>query len=210
MPTRGRPEMARQAIECFKSQTYPNRELIILDDIDDQSFPEWNNTESIRRDIASERYGIAKKRNLLNTVAQGFYICHFDSDDWSAPERIADQVERLEQTRHSVTGYNTMLFHGELDCERYMQYVGPGSYAIGTSLCYTKDWWINHPFPESKVIGEDNAMVATAHELRQLVTTDAGKLMVARIHSGNTANKYCHGTRWKKVTREDFPEAFFN
>src|SRR5688572_15862161 len=43
MPTRGRVAFAKHALESFHSQTYPNKQLIILDDADDRSFPEGVN-----------------------------------------------------------------------------------------------------------------------------------------------------------------------
>ena len=38
MPTRGRQAYAIDAVSCFRCQTYPDKELIILDDADNPSF----------------------------------------------------------------------------------------------------------------------------------------------------------------------------
>ena len=40
MPARGRPAMAAAAVECWRRQTWPNTELLILDDADCPAFPE--------------------------------------------------------------------------------------------------------------------------------------------------------------------------
>lgn len=203
--------MAAQAVQCFRLQTYPDRELIILDDEAEPSF----DVDAFRADlniryVLSKSRSIPEKRNAACHFAADLII-HWDSDDWSEPTRIKDQVNRIEESGLSVTGYNTMLFYGEhLDeSEKYWKYHGKPNYALGTSLCYTKAFWRQHPFPESKNIGEDNAMVEAAKDRRQILTVDAGQLMVARIHEGNTAKKYMHGTQYRKVTRDDFPEGFF-
>src|SRR5262245_29017995 len=98
MPTRGRREFASQALACFLAQTYPAKELVILDDADDPSFP---NKEGLPRDDASIRYLVGArrtipiKRNLIAEAAAGELICHFDSDDWQHPERLSTQVKFL-------------------------------------------------------------------------------------------------------------------
>ena len=38
MPTRGRPAFAQRAIDCFLRQTWEEKELIVVDDLDNRSF----------------------------------------------------------------------------------------------------------------------------------------------------------------------------
>src|SRR5438128_1089434 len=108
MPTRGRREWAAQAVQCFLSQTWPDKELLILDDTDDASFPHaagipfpfFSNHAGppIMYFRRSERWSIGRKRNELARIASGEAICHFDDDDWAAPDRIATQVRLLEES----------------------------------------------------------------------------------------------------------------
>lgn len=126
---------------------------------------------------------IGDKRNFGCDRAGGEIICHFDDDDHSEPGRLDDQIQRLLVSGKSVTGYHSMRF---TDGARWWQYEGTRNYALGTSLCYRADYWRNNRFPSLQV-GEDNAMVATAWAQGQLSTADAGELMYATIHSGNTS-----------------------
>jgi hypothetical protein len=71
-------------------------------------------------------------------------------------------------------------------------------YALGTSLCYRRDWWERNRFPSLQV-GEDNHFVAAARDAGQLVAADAGELMYARIHPGNTSPKSATGDQWKRL-----------
>lgn len=183
--------MARQAVECFLAQSYANKELIILDDLEDRSFVAGSScfeftAVPILYYLSATR-SIPEKRNAANALAFGDVILTVDSDDWSDPARMADQVRLLEQSGKSCVGYHSMLF-AHSDGKVY-KYIGAPDYAIGTSLTYTKQWWLDHPFPTEKNIGEDNAMVRSAQLAHQIVSVDAGALMVARIHPDCTSQK---------------------
>lgn len=213
MPTRGRTEWARQAVACFQAQTYPNKELIVLDDIEEPSFGQGiivPNTLQFSYLKSSSR-SIPIKRNQCCRAASGEIILHWDSDDWYAPERMADQVQRLEESGKQVTGYHSVLFYGESmkEDERLWKYYGSDRYAVGVSLAYTKAFWTRNQFPESIAVGEDNTFGRAALHAQQLISVDGGKMIVARIHDGNTAPKHAQGRQFRKVNRDDYPEAFF-
>ncbi len=218
MPTRGRSKWALQAIQCFFSQTYPKKELIILDDTEDPSLPDCASIGYTSLVCASGRMTIATKRNKLAGMARGEIIWTLDDDDWSAPERMADQVQRLQESDKAITGYNSILFH---DGERGYRYKGPPTYALGTSLCYRRDWALANPFQDSpkrvdavsgQFIASDNGVVAEANAQRQLVTVDGGSMIVARMHPGNTSSsKWVHRNQspnYRPVALDQIPEGF--
>lgn len=136
---------------------------------------------------------IGTMRNIGCANARGDVIAHFDDDDYSAPERLADQIARLRSTGCAVTGYHTMRF---TDGNHWWRYRGFPAYALGTSLCYRRDWWARHHFPALQV-GEDNGFVEAAVAARQLVTADAGDLMWATIHPTNTSPRNLRGANWQ-------------
>ncbi len=205
LPTRGRREFARQALESFLDQTYPEKELLILDDIDDPSFPDGvPHGHRILRWLSNSRL-IAKKRNDLCGYAAGPIIMHFDSDDWSAPDRMADQVERLEMSGAAVTGYHSILFFDG----RVFKYIGSPNYAVGTSLAFTKEWWAKFPFPENVQdgIGEDNEFVCNAYNRGRLCSVDGGSMIVARVHVDNTSKKDVDGFKFVGAA-DSLPKGF--
>jgi hypothetical protein len=110
-------------------------------------------------------------------------IAHWDDDDWSAPGRLADQLERLRGTGKAVTGYSVIKF---TDGQRWWLYPGLPEYAVGTSLCYRRDWWLGHRFPCLQV-GEDNQFVFEARTARQIAVVDGTDMMYATVHAGNTS-----------------------
>jgi len=195
MPTRGRRVWANQALKCFLAQTYEHKDLIILDDEDNPSFPIPPKYPNVAHILLKERMSIAAKRNMAVRLATGEIICHVDSDDYSAPNRFQDQVALLEEHHKSVTGYHSMIFH---DAERGLWYFkGLQGFPMGTSLMYRKLFWSGCQFVPDPIhvalgelnVGEDNMFARAARNANEVITTDAGFTMVARSHSDNVSKR---------------------
>lgn len=216
MPTRARPELVVRALDCFFAQTYPHRELIILDDSDAPSFPaSVARLDGISYLRIDERLTIAEKRNRCCQMASGDVIMHWDDDDWSSPQRMMAQIALLNHFGKSVTAFHSMLFYDDLRA-RAVKYVGDRSYAIGTSLTYTHDWWERHPFrngPNNPNVGEDGLFHKEALNLGELYSVDAEALMVATVHAGNTSVRDIDKpgqTSYRPVSLNAIPAEFFS
>lgn len=222
----GRPELVQRAIRCFRAQTYENKRLLIYDSGDVQAvYPEyWPIVDYVR---ASCRNGqtIGELRNAANRIAEkdgAEIIIHWDSDDWSAPTRIQEQVTVLRIQEQIVglpgmlpipcIGMNRMRFWREQEREAWF-YSNPNpNYALGTSLCYWTRFWAENLFTANH--GEESEF---SHWLRlNVVNGNAGaldNLMVASIHSGNQhRNPYrrelmvaseMQGGEWKRALHLD-------
>ena len=188
--TRNRRQWLPQAIRCYQAQTYPNRELLIIADGEPvhDLIPD---DPSIRYVHIAGHSQIGAKRNLGCERARGEVIAHWDDDDYSAPGRLRDQVERLEG--FGVTGYRTLRF---TDGTRWWLYSGASNYAPGSTLCYRKSFWESNKFPDIQ-IGEDQSFVTKARNT--LVLSDAGDLMHATIHPGNTSPRQLDTKQWKEL-----------
>ncbi len=194
IPTKGRPQFVQRAIDCFLSQDWPDKELLILDDLAQRSCPTPPSIPGVTYwQVMGQTIGA--KRNLLCSRARGHIIAHLDDDDWSAPGRLTDQVTRLVETGASVTGYNVVEFRRTDGLRWIFDASKRPHYAVGTSLVYLRSWWAAHPFPDVNK-GEDNAFVFGA---RDLVAADARGLMWASIHSGNTCARALSGSQWRKI-----------
>lgn len=139
---------------------------------------------------------IGEKRNAGCDVARGEIVAHFDDDDFSAPGRLADQLQRLRESGKAVAGYHSMRF---TDGAAWWKYCGASCYALGTSLCYRRDWWERNRF-EPVHVGEDNGFVMRANREQQLVSADAGELMWATIHAGNTSPRKTNTDSWRLLS----------
>ena len=175
--TADRPEMARRAAESFRSQTYPAKRLLVYDtgaedvemdwlgDEDDSRHLEIEVLEAAGIDHHGTRKTIGYLRNRANAAAaerDADILIHFDDDDWSHPNRIADQVALLQSSGADCVGFREMLFWREdssAECicpdepcphntpgEAWL-YTNPDPrYALGTSLCYWRKTWERKPF----------------------------------------------------------------
>lgn len=94
-------EFLRASIASILSQTYPNFELILVDDASDET------TAAILRDYATrprvkllvneKNLRLAGSLNRAIRVAKGKYIARMDSDDVAMPDRFEKQVAFLEK-----------------------------------------------------------------------------------------------------------------
>ncbi len=136
-------------------------------------------------DVLGPNWKIPRKRNELAGMARGEFIAHFDSDDFSHPDRLAVQMKLLEETGKQATGFYDLLFAHE-DGQRAWRFVGPRNEACGSSYVYAKAFWEGHRFEEMKsaasprIAGSDYVFIRMAHQDRQLVTHEVGDLLVMR------------------------------
>ena len=210
IPTGDRRTLLPLALASYLSQDWPEKELVI---IDDGALPVSDLIEDIPACVYThipEKLTIGAKRNLACSMARGDIIVHFDDDDWSAPHRITDQVERMLTAGKQVSGYYSIGFWDPELGKAYQYRESPPPYSCGTALCYTRAFWQDHPFP-NKSSGEDNAMVDAAKARGQIISADGTAMLVARVHRDNvtkTAKRVGRG-EWPEISPEKLPPAFF-
>lgn len=229
MLTANRPEMAKRAVECFRAQTYVNKRMVILDARDNDSHPAdgWGTSDDGREItlFSAPRLGLRKEltigqlRQVVNLGAQRIdakIIIHWDDDDYSHPNRIAEQVAFLQQTGADAVGYSQMLFWRENTAPHHLAeepdtWTGdqawlytqnrPG-YCLGTSFCYWREAWERRPFEHTSQ-GEDIAWLNGVKSMSQSSVSfyKLDPLMVARIHAGNTSTAYREMNRveWERA-----------
>ena len=117
----------KNALESLAKQTYPNMEIVL---VDDNGNDEWNSKVSEIVEAFRIRYpkimleyivnnpnqGSAKTRNIGIHSANGYYITFLDDDDIYLPSKICKQVEFMEtnQNDYSITD---LLLYNEDDKE---------------------------------------------------------------------------------------------
>jgi len=221
--TADRPEMTRQAVESFRAQTYP-REKRLLFVMDTGTYTKWSfdlwgeDNEGYFNGHPHRGKTVGELRNLANQCHASDIICHFDSDDWSHPNRIAEQVSLLQRSGSECVGFNEMLFWRDgiyctceagkfgshhycgcaaLDNKQAWLYTNrSATWALGTSLCYWRSAWERAPFAALNS-GEDtdwfnrvkvHAVSGATIKTRGIEIMAAAPAMVARIHAGNAGN----------------------
>jgi glycosyltransferase involved in cell wall biosynthesis len=110
MPTHNRRPFIHLALACFDAQTYPSRELVVVDDGTDPVVDLLEGRPGVRYARVSTRMTIGAKRNLACELAGGEIIAHWDDDDWYGPRRLAVQAAPILAHTCDVTGLvNTHL-----------------------------------------------------------------------------------------------------
>jgi glycosyltransferase involved in cell wall biosynthesis len=208
MPTCDRPAFVPIAIACFLAQDFTDSELVILDDGAGKVAGLIPQSDRIRYFPLEGKLKTGQKRNMGANLAHGEIVVHLDDDDWSAPNRISQQVARLESSGKQVTGYNSVLFYDSRDGKCY-RYRGGNTYTLGTSQCYRKTWWAGHRFQESQ-IGEDTAFGHEAAKFKQLDAVPGEGMIVAVVHGKNTSPKPLNSTIYAPVERSVLPAGFFS
>ncbi|MDE2996377.1 MAG: glycosyltransferase family A protein [Bacteroidota bacterium] len=115
MVTADRHDLCRRAIRSYAAQTWTNRQLVVLD----------NGVEPMESLLQDLPYGevvyrhvpnnpdttIGELRNRsLEMVTGDFVVPQWDDDDWSAPDRIEQQIGALEKySADAVTLYATLM-----------------------------------------------------------------------------------------------------
>jgi glycosyltransferase involved in cell wall biosynthesis len=104
MPTGNRVRFALQAVSLFLRQDYPERELIVVDDGDDDLERQLPSDTRIRYLRVPRGLTIGAKRNRACDAARGTFIAHWDDDDWYAPDRLRHQLGPLLAGEAEISG----------------------------------------------------------------------------------------------------------
>jgi glycosyltransferase involved in cell wall biosynthesis/pyruvate-formate lyase-activating enzyme len=105
VPTRDRPDMLKCALASILAQTYPNFEIIVINDggadIDPIIAPLniRNNIRQIRHEMPKER---SAARNAGLRAARGKYIAYLDDDDRYYPDHLRILINFLEINKVKV------------------------------------------------------------------------------------------------------------
>ncbi len=226
----GRPEMAARALKSFHSQTYEHKKLLILGDVNPA--PGIETDSDIVNFWSLEQFppqnSIGALRNLANGLSEEDIICHWDSDDWSHPNRIAEQVALLTSSGVECVGYSEMLFWDDRPgqfCGAWLYRSTMQNYALGTSMCYWSDVWRRgNAFPDRSEGCDDlywstgnrvdvHAISSWSTESERTIDADvthpneydvAEARMIASIHGGNTCARLDPSKKeWTRVPSYD-------
>lgn len=209
----GRDAMVRRAIRSWLRQTYDARYRALL--VFDTGVPLVTLADSLsdgalgifhvhRPEFRGQSIGAL--RNEANRRTNADIIVHWDSDDWSHPERLTEQVARLNLSAADAVGYREMLFwkHYGDECGEAWRYYNPNSsYCLGTSLCYWQQTWQNKPFLDNSAGGDDTQWIRGMKTIGAAPEVTEPR-MIASIHGANTT---CHidnhAEEWRRVPKWD-------
>ena len=227
MLVNGREAMTRRAIASFRAQTYERKRLVVVNSGDAQI-----TTDAMRGEFtgiyAGPQVTIGVLRNAGNQLAvQKFdpsFIAHMDSDDWSHPRRLEEQVALLEASGKQCVGYREMLFWDTRFRNRHNEawlYCNPGrGLCAGGTIMYRRELWERCPFPdaphEDRRWWSDNQAVSAGYLDASAMAMEGpdgplplwGPRFIAHIHGGNSetiprSTMLAGGGVWKRAPEFD-------
>ena len=216
-PTYGRHDYHAQLYQQFAHQTYPFKELRILDDSTGPSmFFAALRDPRVHYAWTPQRMSIGAKRNALIAEATGRVIMHADDDDLYRSQYMATMVDRLGKdalTKLSVwdaqSAYDKSIWRWDTRGAGPTHYAVMGSgpalrlpdgpmdlgdnvlWGYGFSYVFTKDVWRKCPFPDMN-LGEDLAFVESLRSAGAPMShqPDLPDLALHTIHERSTSRIY--------------------
>lgn len=209
--TKDRPELAWRAVECFMEQSYPNKELVIIDE-GGYEFQKKLQKEGLLQSSATtsptihipppmisyhrneEKTTLGALRNRAIGLAQGEYICQWDDDDLYHRHRLSYQLDACIKNNAAASFLlRQMLWNlagGNLAISGYRLW--EGTILVKKELMFKYAKWVR---------GEDSVPVYFLASKRKLVALDLPELYMYHIHGDNTWDKKHMSNIWNGATR---------
>ena len=205
MVTRDRPRLAARAVECFLAQSYPNRELVVIDGGESDQLQQGIEAISYppikpHRERQAGR-SMGELRNLAVEKASGRYLCIWDDDDLYDPDRLSVQMSAI-----TALGADACFL-------ARLQLWWPARRVFGVS---TRRMWegtlicARDKFPSYRALhrGEDVAVGYQLWRSRRVVMLDEPRLYTYVFHGANTIGEaqflqHC-GAATKQFTDDDY------
>jgi glycosyltransferase involved in cell wall biosynthesis len=152
MPTADRREFIPRALRCFAAQTYPNLELLV---VDNGAVPIL---ELLPADPRIRYVGVFPERRiyhgqLMNVAcehAQGEFCIVWDDDDFYAPDRVFRQIAPLlvkyVETITVGTGLKNVVYYDKA-AQKAWRYADPSGTWLG-AIAFRKSAWEAKRFAE--------------------------------------------------------------
>lgn len=193
MVTANRVDIARIAIECFLEQTWPNKELVIIDDGDEDyshmiaEFDCSDSVKYIKLEPASPRLSLGELRNFSIDKAQGDWCVQWDDDEWYHPERLALQYDAAVQAGVGASALKWTLMHVKQDSDESLTFRGDSGIATPGTLMFRKGG-VRYPHVARNEDGIFLRDVKASHGL-VVLDEDYSHLFIRVFHGANTWEK---------------------
>lgn len=206
MVTKNRSELAKCSVRCFLNQTYPTKELVIIDDGDDDRLAifvqELNDPQVRIFRLPPEGKSLGELRNLAKLQARGEFVAQWDDDDLSDPQRLAMQMAAI--LLHQV---DACLLQRHMVWYPHQQRLAISSFRQWeSSFICRKNKVADYPDLRK---GEDTPVIEQITAGRYL-WLDYPELYIYTFHSNNTWDGNHFDEFWKSATQTFEGDAYRN
>lgn len=185
MVTANRRAIAARAVQCFVQQRWANRELVVIDDGQEDYAPLFAAIPQDRivyhRLPADPATTLGRLRNLSLDLARGQIVAQWDDDDWYHPDRLRQQAGALTNGKHACVLAATLM---HLDAPEWIDrpYVGALKPGVPGTIVHRADPAARYPEERR---GEDTVFL-DHWRADELAVLDAPHLFLRAFHGANT------------------------
>ena len=182
--SKNRPAFLRRAIQLFKTQTYPNKDIVIVYEDARESLDNIVGDDEIKfvRLPNASQLTLGERRNLSIQHCRGEYFCQWDDDDWYHNRRLEFQLNVLVQSGRPACVLSRLILY---DGIKHAAYLSSQRYWEGSILCRTDliTEAIRYP-PINR--SEDNSLLVNLVQRDYVHPLSAPYLYAYYYHGGNT------------------------
>lgn len=192
--TNNRPELLKNAIGCFESQNYLNKELVI-------SYPKkdtltkrvieglQNSGLNILTIEREDTESLGNARNQAIIKSKGEYVCIWDDDDWYHSSRLSFQFNSMQEKGqgYQASILTRILLYDTTSKQVYLSFPYPWE---GTILC-RKVILLQNQYKNSN-IAEDSHVVRFLSSRNLLFKIEHVPFLYVYIYHGNNTWNYKH------------------
>src|SRR5574343_513102 len=152
-----RLELVKRSYQCYINQTYPNRELFVVNEGTKEYQLQLKELMSGREDVnflfLNGKYSLGALRNMAIRLCCGEVFCQWDDDDFNSDERLAIQYRHLSKSNTVVCYLSDQLHYyfssKQLFWESWGTFHSGGikkfSLIPGTIMAYKKLFYNRYP-----------------------------------------------------------------
>lgn len=115
----GRFEHFQRSVKCYFDQTYPNKELVVVNEGTKEYQRQISEHLSGRRDVRliflDGWYSLGALRNISISLSHGDIFVQWDDDDFNTPERLSVQSNFLRRNKKAKICYLSDQLHFYFD-----------------------------------------------------------------------------------------------
>ena len=197
-----------KSFKCYEDQTYPNKELVIVNEGPKEYQKKISNHVAHRDDVRfvflDGWYSLGALRNISISLSFGDLFVQWDDDDFNTPERLSVQYKFLSNQPQAKICYLTEQLHYYFNhkmifWEDWKNHISngstPHSLIPGTGMAWRKHF--NNRYPSSGKwcsSGEDSVLSGKLCEIeKQVVLLEGyGCMNIYSYHGDNVWNETHH------------------
>ncbi len=197
MVTKKRVRLAMRAIACYRAQTYPRTQLIIIDDDPDPTLEQrvraLADPDIVHVRLPARNRSLGALRNLAVQHATGEYVTQWDDDDLSHPLRLELQMSALHAAAADAC---SLLRHQVFSPDKRRLADSVRRIWEGSLLC-RKDLLPRYP---ARRKGEDSPAVEAVARTSRMALLDVPQLYTYIFHGGNVRSAQYFNQHWEMAT----------